>query len=405
MLALGQLFQIVCGEGHNSATLRNCVIGGINNRAIHLNFLELGKLTGCPDGQGFVLFYVHNAVCAVQNLVCYILYFLTIGNPFLHTAILETVAFGQPLSPEPSRIVRSRIGSIERTIVNTGSLTEEFNGLQIIAAFENGIIDERTTGELSIGQAGLSEHKGLDFSHAGRDGDGFQALAAVERAVVEKRHAIRNLHSRQADAVLEGMPTNRSHTFMKRHTGDGLVFSEGGAADSLHILRNDRHLVSTLIGHQNVIHHDVPVLIRGQRSRASECACCHIIDMTGAIEGSQSRTAGEGLGADLCDGIRQGHAGQIVALVKSTVADSGYTGLYHNRGDAILVFPPRNPETIIVHLTLAGNGQHAVGGQLPCQVIAAGAAGGDRCIRRKRCHRQAHQCQYQHQQNAHHFSI
>ena len=146
-------------------------------------------------------------------------------------------------------------------------------------------------------------------------------------------HAIWNRHAGQAAATVEGIAVNAGHAIWNRHAGQAAAAVEGRAADACHALRN-----------------------------------LHRCQLGAVLKGGLT---------DRFNATGQAYGSQLQARVKGIVTDAFYARLHHCRQNLGSVGIPRGYRgaAVILHLPAAGNGQSAVLGEYPCQVIAAGAMG------------------------------
>ena len=93
----------------------------------------------------------------------------------------------------------------------------------------------------------------------------------------------------------------------------------------------------------------------------------------------QSCTAPEGIGADGGDIAADGHIRQRRAVIECTVTNGGNTIFDHNRFDQRTAGVPGcvRRGSIIRHGAAAGDGHNTLIVQAPCQIFAAGSAGGN----------------------------
>ena len=197
------------------------------------------------------------------------------------------------------------------------------------------------------------ERIAANFCDAAGDGHTGQRLASIKRPITDAGHAVGDGHAGQRRAVLERIIPNAGHTVGDGHVRQAGAAVERAVTDHCHAVRN-RHI--------------------GQRRASIERIHSDAGHAVGKHHTGQAGAALEGGTADISHAAGNGHTGQDGAAVECTAADAGDTALDHNRLDVLLSGGPRYEvigTAIVRHLSRAANGQRAVKGHDPVDVLAA----------------------------------
>ena len=183
----------------------------------------------------------------------------------------------------------------------------------------------------------------------------FQPVAAVERFFSDARYAVRYRYACQAVAAAERTVTDARYTVTYCHIYQAIAVTERIIADARYAIRDCHISAGALIAEQYTINYS-------KISEAFKPRC------------STERTV-----TNICNAVRDYYACQAAALEESILADARYTIFNYNRFYCIRTIIPWRIVLIITHFTCAGDGQCIVF-QLPCQIIAAAATGGNNIL-------------------------
>ena len=169
----------------------------------------------------------------------------------------------------------------------------------------------------------------------------------------------------QLGAIQENTCSNIPRTASQRDLGQSGAVLENTGVESFNIARNG----------------DL-----GQTGAASEGSFANLGDAAQEVERGQAGAVFKGSSANVADGAAQGDRGQLGAVVESTVANEDDAIFNHHTGDLIEMILPGGIQKLVVvcagsfdvavHLTLTADGQRAVLGERPADIITAGAGNG-----------------------------